>query len=63
MSSALMSFFQFVAELIPQLIRLFQKHGGQSAPAKRDMESLIGGIRADENEIDRELERQNVSKR
>lgn len=58
MSAALMSFFKFVAELIPQLLKLFQKHGGDPAPAKRDMESLLSDIRADEAEIDAELRRQ-----
>lgn len=54
---------QFAEALRPVITRLFDKHKGNIPAAKRDMESLLSSIQADEDSIDAELERQAAEER
>lgn len=50
--------FQFVMALLPDLVKLYEKHGGNAVKARRDMVSLTSKIEADRAAVDAEIDRQ-----
>lgn len=50
--------FQFISDLLPVIVKLFNKHEGNARAARRDMESLVDQIAADRAAVDAELKRQ-----
>jgi len=49
---------RFILTMIPDVLRLFEKHRGNTETAKRDMQSLTDEINRDRRAVDAAIRRQ-----